>query len=616
MSEVLFYPLLIASMYTFLKMLEFRTLKWHFLTGVLLAACVLTRYIGVVLLPIYFAVYVYDFFIKSRYSSFFMKKNIIPLSVFLLAFLGLSATFYFPYFNFFFKTSSGYLSPIIAIKTPPVTQQFLKQLLLIFIHPPRIIGWFIIYLSYFTILIAPFSNQLVVNFYKIYVTRKDQHKRFLFLLMSIGLSVFFILLATRHSGKAWYSGRYMLGRYIMYYFPFAIIAFINIKHEISTKMSKWVNFFSISSVSISLLVLFGRFFGTSSWLILSHVSPDIYIFTSNIALILPFFVAIVVISSFYKKYIKQSLILFYAVCFISSTEVNNDHILYRARKLVEYIEPNENAVIYLEANKFSVDSSKAIDDTHKRIEQYLQFWNKNKKISVRKYDSDIAPKEKGYLITQKMLFQQDPLDKLTLNGTTYYYYKTPLNNTLKITNLMVAFRKDCPVFSTPFKDRTISNIVNDVGLSYYMFYSIGLLDSIDIIRNSTKNHYAFSSEPFAYLKDLDVIYISGGIKHETSFTQDTSCSASLYCQFGFMPESKEWDISDGMNYSIYYEDAYNKSFKLFKEYVYPTIEDKFVYVHLPQKRSRIFKLTFSTLGSGNSNEGDWGCIKSLNLIYQ
>jgi len=407
MSEVLFYPLFLLSIYTFLQFLFKNNYKWGIIAGITLATCLLTRYMAVILLPAYFSTYiVYALF---DYNSTFNKKRIIQLMLFVIVFLAILSLYYIPYFEYFLNRSGKYVASRNNKVESPAFHGFI---------------WSILYISYAIVLIAPVIPAFVYSIPHFIKSRKTNPKQFAFFFLVIILSFLFIFVAIRHSQKELYEKHYILGRYIMYIFlPIIIVSFIKIENMLKLKVGKktLLIFTGLVLTIVSFLALSGGLFKVAPHLLLSHISPESYIIKKYSILSLIFLCGIFGSLLFQRKqYFFYILILSFLTITFLSEPILNKWVQYET-KMLEFVKNKKNITLY--KDKYTGITFKALAFLGKHEDIQFEIMNNS---NILKQKGDFS--KEGYALSIGKIKKKKEIFHFTFKDKEIFVYKTPFKN--------------------------------------------------------------------------------------------------------------------------------------------------------------------------------------------
>ncbi len=427
MSENLFYPLYIFSLYFLVKQLANTNRKWGVLAGLSIALSILTRYYAVVLIPIYTIVYFIDIWhYKSIGKTDVIKEKIISALISFTVLGVILLVVFIPNIDYLNTRSEDYLE-----KTDSVAWFF------------KFLVWFIIYIFYVIIIIVPFLY-LIISRFNTYLSKDAVYKYRLYLYILFISSFFYVALAADHSSVNEINETYLNGRYVMYLgIPWMIFAFFPLsKKEFTIRNRLLIFTISISLVIISILIFKGKIFNTALYLLIPHMSPGGYIFIKGFYV---FFGMLIVLFAMYainsgfkkhgvfldalnrkKNYSLAFLIVFQLIIGGLGLFILNDPIKIHGHQLLMQVKESSSQTIYNGTKSFNY-----------QFMYFMNFYNK-KEIIVKnepiELDSCI---NKGYLITLNKNNKLKELSTYQFKMVDYYIYKTPLlNSHYDSTNLL------------------------------------------------------------------------------------------------------------------------------------------------------------------------------------
>ena len=246
MSENLFFPLFLFSFYFIYKSFISLEYKWDILAGIFIGLTVLTRTIGIVLIPSVLLFLFINTFRKNHIRQL-RKKTTLFLSL-ILTFIPLTVTSLY--------TSGFVLSTLFGRYSSEATAALSAA------YPfERIIPRFFIYIGYIILSSLTIFSLASLSAIK---SIKNNYRLFVFVTTSFITILFSILVAINHGIFAesftfpWLGGR-VLGRYVAAIFPLVfILGGIGIikKQEISKKVLVVISLTLIFSANLLTIVLF------------------------------------------------------------------------------------------------------------------------------------------------------------------------------------------------------------------------------------------------------------------------------------------------------------------------------------------------------------------------
>jgi len=438
MSENLFYPVFLFTIYFFLKTRTKSSLIKSILTGIFISFCILTRYFASFLLPLLLITWWLPPNNRLEYLNIKNKKlstKIIHFFIILISSLVILIPWLKSDSNSFFKMSSDYLKGNINSGQYLVgnfSQSFI---------------WFLLYLCYFILIISPFLTlilwQLVTMHKKAFRTKQNS-----FFILISGITLAFLIMATRHSSFNPTIDSYICGRYLIYLgILWIIYAFINASQIASLKMnSKKINslktatFISIFLIIISYLAIIkGPFWKIPSWFIMDHISPDVFIFKTQTSFILKggilvlsyvCLINLILVLIAQKKPKNLSFIMFIMVAFfyfISDYKIQQTTLSKEKKNIITgkdiYLVLKEK---YSNLDKITIYYNNLnITDSH--LKYSLQFFGADERnfsiINLKDLKDINQIKERGLLLTAKNLGNTTKLKNLY---GKYFIYELPI----------------------------------------------------------------------------------------------------------------------------------------------------------------------------------------------
>jgi len=390
MSENLFLPLFLISMFSFFNFIEYKTMKWACLSGITLALCLLTRYFSIVLLPIYTIVY---FYAKTK-EELLSKNNLETTALLIFMFLFVSSLYYIQSYTHFFTLSGKYVKKTAGIHI--LTNHFV---------------WFIIYASYTTLIISPFLTPIIIKIRDTLNNTKSEKKDRTILLFIFSTTLFSTLLAVKHSGHRDYEKWYMLGRYVMFSaLPWIIWSSSHFDAKIIDKKRYLYPLASSVLTVLALLSLNGILIPVSSKLINPFTSPEGYLWVNfSIPLL-----SVVLISNFFylnrKKLLFPMLILTHLFFPLLAMGVMDYGMMPNVRALFS----DKKATI----NVYSND---------RRIKDYLDFWDIDN-YKIYSLNESFKTLKSGILVTKEKDVTKKEFGHYAHGGINYIYQLSESKN--------------------------------------------------------------------------------------------------------------------------------------------------------------------------------------------
>jgi len=278
MSENLFYPLFLLSVYLIYKSFIEKSYKWDILAGIVIGLTFLTK-INAVVLPAMVGIVLLLKLFKKEYLE--IKKKLVMALFF---FITISPWIIRNSLLFGFNSKSfigGYSASAQATMSAAMTWQFILIFLTLFM----------LYLSYLAI--ASGIIFLPLNF--IAISKIEDKKVFLFSMITFATMLFALLLSSRHFNYStgsmdyqtiftWLTGGRIIGRYVEFVIPLIIINGI-IGFEYAYKKKKIffsslmaASFFSILASQLIFFPLFPINNMSLSWLGVLKFIFDFFVF--------------------------------------------------------------------------------------------------------------------------------------------------------------------------------------------------------------------------------------------------------------------------------------------------------------------------------------------------
>jgi len=246
MSENFFFTIFLFSSYFLYKSFTSQKYKWDILAGISISLTILTRTMGIILIPSLLLFWIIDIFRKDHLKQ--LKKKLILFSFLIIIFLPLIIKNISSY-GFTFSSILGRYSTE-ATSSLSTTYPF-----------ERIIPRFFIYLGYIIISsLAIFS----IAFLSIFKSIKNNRNLFVLMILSMSMILFSLLAVINHGIFAqsftfpWLGGR-VLERYVATIFPLIfILGGIGLikKQEISPKIIFIISLILIFSLNLLAIALF------------------------------------------------------------------------------------------------------------------------------------------------------------------------------------------------------------------------------------------------------------------------------------------------------------------------------------------------------------------------
>jgi len=610
MSEIFFYPLYIFTIYSFARMLAFQDTKWYILSAILVASCLLTRYISLVMLPCMFFVYLLDAYSKG-FTSLFSRKTVVKTVIFLTIFGALIASFYIPNLRYFLRTSTSYTKPIVLSSSTAIQEDtsFAQILTQSIFAPPQIIAWALIYISYFILLISPFLYKIIVKTYLVFQERKTNRFAYYYILISLFSSALFILVSAKHSGTKDYTRWYMLGRYIMFSLPIVLISFIKTTHATTERLRKIATKISFFFLSLALLIIIVRIFGTAEYLLSPHISPDGYVIYNYWYILVPMIVVSVSLSIWAEQLFVPAVLLYSFLCFALAININAEMGMKEAKLINKHLTERKNKTLILDHRFFISDSTQKTKFKTSETLGYLNFWGETKNIQLKNIAENIDPTDTGFVLTNRIFPYEEKIDSIKNKDQILYLYNYPYKHQDRRIDLMelidTAKNKIC--ISTQYKTDIPS--IERNGILHEILINNRLLK-----RKKENDPFFFFSYSKCILKYEHEIIMQSNNEYRLAFNADSTKGYNFFCQYGFLSLTKGWNESDGMHLSIYYEDALNGKVLLSGKFFTPTLLDNITNMQLPPIRNKKFSIILNTSLSGLTGTGDILCIKTMDLL--
>jgi len=397
LSENLFIPLFLFSLFSFYNFLISDSIRWAILSGLLLALCLTTRYFAIVMLPAYFIPYLLVQLKRWRKGKVSLISGVVLFIVLLL----IVSLYYYSAIDYFVTLSGKYAN---------------KETKMSLIG--RYLIWFLIYTSFIILIISPFLYRIIENILYTIKGENAEKGHKVFLLLNVCMTLFTLLLATKHSGHRDYEVWYMLGRYVMFVaIPWIIWSFISVKDKIVLPR--------ISILIACLLIYFGAlftlsgvFFPTTERLVMPYLSSSGYVFLKN-PILLSFLVCTSTVCLFFRRqkiYLLTILIIHLFYPFISYG-IMAKGIMPNYK---EYFADNKIRTVYLGDRK---------------IKNYLDFWN-IKNVKYKKFTKKYNNITDNGLLVAPYKLGDIPMHSSYTHGRNIYVYTLPIINKNKKTKVV------------------------------------------------------------------------------------------------------------------------------------------------------------------------------------
>jgi hypothetical protein len=276
-SENIFYPLFFWAIYLAFTDVIPDNHKAHnlqnILLGILSGLLVLTRYIGLAIVPCIWIIWWMKPSNKEKYSLLISKKKLIHAISIVIPFVILVGSWVL----LGVRENVPMMDMLGFFIAREVSQ----------LGAGGLVNWIIFYVSYASLIAAPYLGILMASISHLRL-KNLQQPVFRWLISVILICIFFLIACIRHSYRASYNfpdPMKIQGRYILYFAPlFMITAFAAIKNIDFSKISRisrslWIVIPS-AIISMAYLILFGGFIILDSPLSPSVNSPDGYLFQS------------------------------------------------------------------------------------------------------------------------------------------------------------------------------------------------------------------------------------------------------------------------------------------------------------------------------------------------
>jgi len=402
MSENIFYPLVLLSLYLIFKSFKERELKWDILAGLSIGFCFLTKILAIFFFPLVIILVLLHF--RNQ-----IKKKLVLLAVALVTI--------FPWL-IIKGTSLGYTAQMANT----TTSLFMSAR----------ITWFFLYIDYVIIGLGIIFFILSLNMLFKYLVLNKKKKLLVEILFFAVL--FLLIIAANHSGGGYesYQDYRILGRYIAAIFPLILIAgFIEL--DKIKKIPKFSLFLTTVFVGITTpLLLFDIFFpiNNTSWI---HIGIGKYFLESlglNYKLIITgILLLICVIFFFIKKLRTRKLFRIFMVYFIIICLLNCAVMVYDSEYKWKQTEPvelglwfNENiedrGIVMFDIEEFedslNFTDENDITEQEKRATLAMAYWLRGN----FKLDTVDNYLDYDYIVTKKYLDLE--IIKTGKEGTNIY----------------------------------------------------------------------------------------------------------------------------------------------------------------------------------------------------
>lgn len=435
MSENLFYPLFLLTLYLVIVSSKNLNVKLSVLTGILLILCYLTRYITLALIPVLIFIWwinpLEDGTIKSEGDERF-KQRLFYFSIIVISAL----IAYLPWLMFGISKKWS-AAQILGLSISGTSYSSIAN----YATKKTFMIWTFYYLFYFILLISPYLN-FILLFPFIY-KGKFFSKYNKFILSTFMITCAMAFAAIRHSWRASYNyptPLYIIGRYILHISILWIIsAFILIRETDNYKSYIKRMKMLIPSTIISMLLVIiaynglikGNLWPMSKSFIISFNAPDVFSFKQK-QILLYTCILLLISGIYYITKLKNLSIFMVILCILfygySDIYINKNTVFQNG------IHGRNVAVAFTKyEQKYKPNSSiKIYDDIGLSPEYFLdyslRFWDiEQGKYKILPYSKNVSSDNNGLLVTEKN-FPSQSIVKYNIGNKAYYIYELPLEN--------------------------------------------------------------------------------------------------------------------------------------------------------------------------------------------
>lgn len=317
MTENLFFPMFVMTVYAFFKARNELKEKWVILFGVLLGLSLITRDQGFAILPAFFLIW----WLPNEEKS---TKPIKTFGIRIWLFVFATCIAIIAFFPQVLLKTSGDVVEFVTRKASGAPVAVVTRTGAIAYNPYELRAIIIVvYLFYLFLSIAPFLIGILlkpVNSFRLFFRKKENVYLFFIIIMT-GLFLFVIL---RTAYNPYYlENYYLLARYTFYIGIFWLIyAFValnkfsqlNLKRNILIFRLILASIFSLAIILVSYFALIkGSIWKLSEFFILRFNALDVYIYKQHWFLIIYAVLTVLIISYLIYKNQKKAIIYMFAV---------------------------------------------------------------------------------------------------------------------------------------------------------------------------------------------------------------------------------------------------------------------------------------------------------------
>lgn len=441
MSENLFFPIFLFTVYVILKIPKKYNYLWSVLAGILIGMLHLTRHIALVTTPVFLLIW----WVRQPDKTIIYGKKIAHFLLICLV----SVFTYMPWIYMGFKNNRNLFDIMglhIGIGNKIGTIAVYPESLTL----QRFFIWACFYISYLVLMNAPVLNLLMISPFISYKKPLNNLVKRFFLLV-IGLSASLGFIVTRHSWRAGYNypkpgyinGRYITFLSILFLISAFIIVDILLKKKLSKERFKLGGLLFIVAEILSLSFIFGAYFilikgaiwETSPWFVMVHTAPDAFLYKligSKYLFFILLFISIVNYLIWKRKSIVKYVLFLGLIVFYTYGN------MYLSPYTIQWQETARHGKMLAQIIKFDINNSDNGDKimiyndlkftTNDILSSSLAFWNiKNNTFEMKSFPQEIESLYhlKGYLITSRRSFMNKAFH-YKVSNEEYMIYKLPL----------------------------------------------------------------------------------------------------------------------------------------------------------------------------------------------
>jgi len=307
MSENLFYPLFIFSIYAIYKSFNKNNLKWSIIAGVLIGLTLLTKILGIILIPVIIIMLLFNI---KQYKT----KLLLLFSTFIISLTWIIPRLINSGFNLIQAT--GY-QPSIEKATSGI---FLTTKLI----------WFFLYIDYLIL-----ASGIFLFIFALVLIIKYKHlnkKQKILLQITLLSTLFLLIICANHSGSFEnYKDYKTIGRYIECLIPiYLILGFIQLeKNEKPNRIFQIIIF--LFTIFTSYFILFDKFFplNNSSLIHIGILKYSLEILSLNSKIIILILIILIIpLILLIEKFKTNKLYLLFLAYFLILTLANTTVVFY------------------------------------------------------------------------------------------------------------------------------------------------------------------------------------------------------------------------------------------------------------------------------------------------